>query len=82
MNDTDTSFNGWRNFETWNVVLWLDNDFAIHLVAQGHKTFPNPYLALRKQLEDSFNYMVTKDGISLYDPRLDIDAINEAIKEY
>lgn len=22
----DTGFNGWTNYETWNVALWLDND--------------------------------------------------------
>jgi len=22
----DTSYNGWKNYETWNVKLWLDND--------------------------------------------------------
>jgi len=21
-------YEGWRNFETWNVVLWIDNEFA------------------------------------------------------
>ena len=30
--DTDnlkeaTSYNGWKNYETWNVALWLDNDY-------------------------------------------------------
>ena len=20
------SYNGWKNYETWNVALWLDND--------------------------------------------------------
>ena len=23
----DTRYNGWSNYETWNVALWLDNDF-------------------------------------------------------
>jgi hypothetical protein len=23
---TDTSYNGWSNWETWNMALWLDND--------------------------------------------------------
>ena len=24
----DTKYNGWCNYETWNVALWLDNDGA------------------------------------------------------
>lgn len=23
---SDKSYNGWTNYETWNVALWLDND--------------------------------------------------------
>lgn len=22
----DTKYNGWTNYETWNVALWIDND--------------------------------------------------------
>lgn len=27
---TDNSYNGWTNWETWNVVLWIDNEYAIY----------------------------------------------------
>ena len=23
---TDTTYNGWTNYETWNCKLWMDND--------------------------------------------------------
>ena len=25
---TEKGYNGWTNYETWNVALWLDNDEA------------------------------------------------------
>lgn len=28
---TNSDYNGWRNWETWNVQLWLDNDYALYL---------------------------------------------------
>ena len=27
---TDTRYNGWTNYETWNVNLWLTNDSGGH----------------------------------------------------
>lgn len=24
--EKDTTYNGWTNYETWNVKLWMDND--------------------------------------------------------
>ena len=26
----DNRYNGWTNFETWNVNLWMDNEQGIH----------------------------------------------------
>lgn len=28
--DTVGAYNGYRNYPTWNVALWLDNDEALH----------------------------------------------------
>lgn len=27
---TDTTYNGWTNYPTWNLKLWIDNEEAIH----------------------------------------------------
>ena len=26
MSTKDTTYNGWKNYETWNVKLWIDNE--------------------------------------------------------
>jgi hypothetical protein len=27
---TDTRYNGWSNYETWNCALWFDNDYGLY----------------------------------------------------
>ena len=33
MNNTQT-YNGWTNYETWNVALYINNEFDIYCVAR------------------------------------------------
>lgn len=45
---TDTSYNGWTNYETWNVALWIGNDEVLYNMARGcdsYQDFLNRYLA-------------------------------------
>lgn len=30
----DTTYNGWKNYETWACALWIDNDEGSHLRAR------------------------------------------------
>lgn len=35
MSEPDTTYNGWKNYETWLVGLWLGNDEADYKYWQG-----------------------------------------------
>ena len=32
---TSETYNGWANYETWNVALWLGNDESMYNLARG-----------------------------------------------
>jgi hypothetical protein len=74
-------YNGWKNRETWNVALWLGNEYSLYCVAQGFKKYATPYNSLRSELEYTFGYTKTMDGVSLWDNNLDIAALDEMLRE-
>ena len=75
-------YNGWTNRETWNVALWLGNDYPIYKAASGYAKYKTPYLSFRADMKDSLNYTKTKDGVSLWDRKLDIKALDTVIQEF
>ena len=79
--NADTDYNGWKNYETWNVALWLGNEYVLYNATRGFTGYKTPYLSLRRELKDAFGYTMTKDGVSLWDPKLDIEELNEMIEE-
>lgn len=81
MDRTDTQYNGWKNWETWNVALWLSNDHPLYFAVKGYKGYVTPYLSLRRDLRESFSFTKTKDGVSLWNPTLDISALNALIEK-
>ena len=91
--DTDnlkesTSYNGWKNYETWNVALWLDNDYFNYqiLMMQSVKTFDDFLNKIQSNvfnnLDANYDYKnKTGDGVLWKDPKVDVDEINEKIAE-
>ena len=85
---TDTTYNGWTNYETWNVALWLDNDRYYYdlMMMQSVKTFKD-FLEklqspLRSNLDANWDYKnFTGDQVSWNDPKINIQEINEKIME-
>lgn len=73
------AYNGWKNYETWNVNLWLCNDEGLYglVVNYGkevtYRDFAEIYLS---QISDK-----TPDGVAWLDESLDFDALDEVLEE-
>ena len=70
------TFNGWANWETWNVALWIQNEYHIYKVARQY----DRYDALIPRLERMMGQM-TPDGARWMDPTIDTAALDEMLAD-
>lgn len=71
-------YNGWKNYETWNVALWIGNDESFYDFAKANKRALHPYWHFREDMRE-MNCLETPDGVSWNDSGLDIKALDEMI---
>ena len=85
---TDTTYNGWTNYETWNVALWIGNDESLYQDAVN-------YVRQCERLDETVDYTQladviaikygskTPDGVSWTDiSQLDTTELDEMLKEF
>ena len=75
---TNETYNGFANYETWNVALWLKNDERMYRMARMFRD--HGYKSLSHMLEESFT-AVTPDGVYWKHADLDIDHLNEMLED-
>ena len=75
---TETTYNGWTNYETWNAALWLDNEYFYYSIMIIKKLQSGVF----NNLDANWDWAnTTGDGISWNDPKINIEEINEKIME-
>ncbi len=70
---TNQTYNGWKNYETWNVALWIQNDQGWHDIACEVTGYA---MWLRNVAEGC-----TLDGVNLFGKKLDVAALDDMILE-
>ena len=75
----DETYNGWKNWETWNVALWIGNDEGLYSIARQYRH--RGYEAFAKEMREELGSKETPDGASWTDSGLDIEALDEMLVE-
>ena len=81
-----TEHNGWKNRQTWNVMLWINNDeplyrAAVDFVRRCKAKGKTRGIYARFIRNEGMQYDKTPDGIAWLGTRLDYTALNEAMLE-
>ena len=88
-NLTDTTYNGWANYETWNVALWISNEEGLYHLARkagDYQTFVDCLLAPSFSYSDATTIdgvwcFTTGDGVKWNDPAVNVVELDEMIAE-
>jgi hypothetical protein len=59
-------YNGWANYQTWNVALWIGNNEGLYNFAKTCDT----YLEFANEMKNLWGASKTPDGVSYSDPNL------------
>jgi hypothetical protein len=77
-NALDISYNGWENYETWNVALWINNDQSLYNIAME----AGDYEAFAEFMIDDFNDASTPDGVRYDDPKVNVIQLNSDVFDF
>ena len=76
------TFNGWANYETWNVTLWIGNEESIYRQVLGLvNSKVTQWTDIAGVLSTLFGDK-TPDGVAWNDPTIDADRMNEYLEEF
>jgi hypothetical protein len=81
MMEEDTTFNGWKNYETWNVTVWIGNDYGLYcsMLDYTERVDDPTYREFVEYL--GVGDETTPDGVAWLDEELDYDELDSFIKE-
>lgn len=79
---SDTTYNGWKNYETWNVQLWIDNDETLYQLAVRFMSTPRKGKVYLNFLKFAGLTGETKDGVAWLDKTLDYPKLDETMRCY
>jgi hypothetical protein len=79
-------YNGWENYQTWNVALWIGNDEGFYELGKEARNYADFVARIdaieetRLLLEIGAPLTRTPDGVAWNDSGLDTDALDNMIE--
>jgi len=70
------SYNGYKNYATWNVVLWISNDESLYDICQSCGDY-NEFVDTMRELGS----LETPDNVAWNDTGIDRHEVDEACFE-
>ena len=58
LSDIKETYNGWSDWTTWNVALWINNDEGFNSIAKECKN----YTEFLYEMQEMIGIMATPDG--------------------
>ena len=75
-NVLDISYNGWENYETWNVALWINNDQGLYDIASECGSYQD-FVAYISEFMTQ-----TPDGVKFNDPAVNVIQLNSDLFDF
>ena len=75
------TYNGWANYETWNVTLWIGNDWSLYQLALDVVRDGGAYGNFVNILRDEWGRTHTPDDVAWDDVNIDGIEVNDFLAE-
>lgn len=67
-------YNGYSNYETWNVCLWISNDEGLYYIAKRSRSYKNFIDTMANAFSDQTDIShQTSDGVSWHDSSINLN---------
>ena len=71
------TYNGWTNYETWNIALWLQNDENLNYACSLAGSYEDLVVMMNKCGSQG-----TPDGVNWNDAKVNTAEINSEVFDY
>jgi hypothetical protein len=73
----DGTYNGYANYQTWNVCLWISNDENLNGIAAQCESYAHFKILMREIFEKDSIRFETPDGVAWSDSSVNLAEMQE-----